>query len=167
MRALFAAALLALAACGDDPAPAAPSLGPDGIAPFRIGMTLEELHAAFGMTPPEGVDPGACLYIDSNDGPQLALMIQDGILQRIEAREAVVPLEHGLHLGDPAAKVHAAYGDKVEVQPHKYDYETGAQYLTIFTPDKKRAIRYITDGTKITAAHAGNAEAVQLVEGCG
>ncbi|MGE3332071.1 MAG: hypothetical protein AB7I36_00390 [Rhodospirillaceae bacterium] len=164
MRPLAAFALLALAACGDGgQAPAAPVLSPDGLAPYRIGMPLAGLDAK----PPTNADPAGCFYVQTPAAPALTFMIQDGVVQRIEARDPSVALEHGLHLGDPAEKVHAAYGDKVDVQPHKYDYEAGSQYLTIFTPDKQRAIRYVTAAGKISAAYAGNAEAVQLVEGCG
>ncbi len=164
MRPLAAFTLLALTACGDAAQPpAAPVLGPDGLAPYRIGMPLAELEA----TPPANADPAGCFYVEIPAAPALTFMIQDGVLQRIEARDPSVALEHGLRLGDPAEKVHAAYGGKVDVQPHKYDYEKGAQYLTVFTPDKERAIRYVTAAGKIAAAYAGTAEAVQLVEGCG
>jgi hypothetical protein len=68
-------------------------------------------------------------------------------------------------VGDPVQKARTAYGDQLEVSPHHY---TGPEesYLTLWSIDRKTAIRFETLQGKIDRFHAGFAEQAQYVEGC-
>lgn len=170
MRAVFALALLALAACGGDPAPQVEALTPDGIGPIHVGETLEKLTSDLAprLKLPANIDPKGCFFAPVDGAPERFLMFKAGALQRIDLRDiGPTRTDAGIAIGDLAEKVLQTYGDKVDIQPHKYDYAAGAQYLTVFSENKKRAIRYVTAGGKIAAIQAGNAEHVQYVEGCG
>ncbi len=171
-------AIAALGACSDEPAQsdaagltmaglAMAGLTMENLASVRIGMTRDELQAAAGPLPvPENADAASCFYLSRADRPGVLFMMVEDALQRIDVRAGATPTDTGLRIGDTAAKVHAAYGDSVDVQPHKYEWESGAQYLTVFSPDKTRALRFTTSGGKITSFQAGNADPVQWVEGC-
>ena len=139
----------------------------NGLAPARIGMTLDDLQAAGGpLKVPENVDPASCFYVSRAEQPGVLFMMVDGTLQRIDVRGGTTTTDTGVRIGDDVAKVSSAYS-VVDVQPHKYEWESGAQYLTVFSADKSRALRFITSGGKIASFHAGAAEPVQWVEGCG
>lgn len=159
-------ASLALAGCSDPEV--AGGLTMDGLTPARIGMALADLEAAAGpLRVPDNVEAQSCFYVSSAKHPGVLYMMLDGTLQRIDVREGQVATDTGVRVGDPAQKVVEAYKGRVDVAPHKYDYESGAEYLTVFAPDKQRAVRFVTDGKNVTAIQSGNAEPVQFVEGCG
>lgn len=168
-----------LAACGEEapkppaaegPATAVPvshGLGMEGLAPARIGMTLDELQAAVGpLRVPDKVDPASCFYVSRAERPGLLFMMLEGNLQRVDVREGDTATDTGLRIGDDVAKVSATYST-VDIQPHKYEWESGAQYLTVFNAEKSRALRFVTSGGKIASFQAGMADPVQWVEGCG
>ena len=94
-------------------------------------------------------------------------MMSEGVLQRIDVRDGDMATDTGVAIGDPAARVREIYGAQVEVLPHKYEYASGAQYLTVYGPEKRHAVRFNTSGGKIATFQAGNAGPVQFVEGCG
>jgi hypothetical protein len=171
MRTLALVSLLLLSACdGAAPtaAPQATGLRLDGLANARVGMALTEAEAALGpLTVPSGVDPNACFYAKSETHPGVLVMMTEGALQRIDVREGATSSATGIRIGDAASKVQDTYGARVETLPHKYEWESGAQYLTIYDDTKTRAIRFVTSGGKVASFHAGNAEQVQYVEGCG
>lgn len=170
MRTLALLTLLLLSACDSAaPAPsAADGLRMDGLDGARVGMSLTEAQAALGpLAVPEGAEANGCFYTKSEKYPGVFIMMTDGAVQRIDVREGATSTETGIRIGDPAAKVTEAYGARVETLPHKYESESGAQYLTVYDDTKSRAVRFVTSGGRIASFHAGNAEQVQYVEGCG
>ncbi len=158
--ALFA--LLVLAAC-DRP----PALRMDGVGQARVGMPLAQAQTSLGLTLPQGVEPNSCFFAASQTYPGVYAMLEGGALQRLDVREGTMETDTGLGVGDAASKVRDVYGAQVEVLPHKYDTSPGAQYLTVYSVDKRYALRFITAQGKIAGIQSGNAEPVQYVEGCG
>jgi len=171
MRTLALFSLLLISACDNAAPPAATEasgLRLDGLENARVGMTLKDAEAALGpLTVPSGVEPDACYYAKSETHPGVLVMMTGRALQRIDVREGATSTDTGIRIGDAVAKVHDAYGARVETLPHKYEWESGAQYLTVYDDTKTRAIRFVTSGGKVASFHAGNAEQVQYVEGCG
>ncbi len=201
---LFAVMLaLGLAACGGDgeeqaeyvtdaerlapkPAPApmpasSDALTPDGWKGLRIGMTREEITAAYGPDAnPDAVggpEPESCDEYRPEDAPDgFLLMLVNEKLARIKLmRGAAVKTDAGLGLGASAEEVKAAYGGEAIVTPHKY-VEAPAEYITVWKtgqtgPDyvqdeTARGIRYVIDKEgKVQTIQAGG-PAIQYVEGC-
>ncbi|WP_375201635.1 hypothetical protein [Hyphococcus sp.] len=201
---LFAAMLaLGLAACGGDreeqaeyvtdaerlapqPAPAptpasSDALTPDGWKGLRIGMTREEITAAYGPDAnPDAVggpEPESCDEYRPEDAPDgFLLMLVNEKLARIKLmRGAAVKTDAGLGLGASAEEVKEAYDGEAIVTPHKY-VEAPAEYITVWKtgqtgPDyvqdeTARGIRYVIDKEgKVQTIQAGG-PAIQYVEGC-
>lgn len=169
-----------------DPAPepeeaASDALTADGWEKLRIGMTKDEIVAAYGPDAnPDAVggpEPEVCDEFRPEQAPAgMRVMLTDGRLARITiGRDAAVKTGEGLGLGASAEAVKTAYGDRAEVTPHKY-VDAPAEYVTVWTtgqtgPDyvqdeSARGLRYVIgqDG-KAQQIHAGG-PAIQLVEGC-
>ncbi len=148
---------------------------------LRIGMTREEIIAAYGPdADPDAVggpEPEVCDEFRPENAPDgMRVMLTDGRLARITiGRDAKVKTGEGLGLGAAADEVKAAYGDAAEVTPHKY-VEAPAAYITVWETDRSgepyvsdesaRGLRYVIgqDG-RVDQIHAGG-PAIQLVEGC-
>jgi hypothetical protein len=164
MRPTALLTVLLLAAC-DRPA----ALRMDGLGAAKIGTPLAEVEAALGpLVMPSGVEPDSCFTARSGKYPGVLVMMMEGVLQRIDVRDGAMATATGVRIGDTADKVRKIYGDDVTELPHKYEWESGAKYLTVFTPDKSLAMRFTTTGDqKVARFQAGKAEPVQLVEGCG
>lgn len=154
---LFAASLLALAACGggETPAPAAPAeptpvaetpvtpapaadaLTSQGWGPLKIGMTRDEVVAALGPDAnPDAVggpDPEACDEFRPANAPEgILVMIESGKLTRVSLIElSPLKTDKGLGIGDTAATVKTAYGAAAQVSPHKYQ-GAPAEYITVW-----------------------------------
>jgi hypothetical protein len=130
-------------------------------------MTVTEVDEALEENVRAGGEGRECFMIRTSAFPGVHLMLIDGTLQRIDVREGAVATDTGVRIGDPVQKVHDTYGKTVEVLPHKYEWESGAQYLTIYDREKAVAIRFNTAAGKIASFQAGRMEPVQYVEGCG
>ena len=134
----------------------------DGFGPIRIGMSPAQVRAT-GATLAE--DPRfACDQVDVTSRPGLVAMFVDGRLARLEVDAPGIATLSGAQVGMTEAQVQALYGGRLLTEPHKYD-PTG-HYLLLFSADRKRALVFETDGTRITDIHVGEAEAAQYVEGC-
>lgn len=155
-------------------------LTPDGLGAVRIGMTADEVAAAWGPDAnPEavgGADPAACDQHHPARSPAgVTVMIEEGRLTRITLmRDATVKTERGFGLGDTGAAIKAAYGGGVVAQPHKYE-PAPAEDLFVWarggstnyvTDPTARGVRYEVGGDgKVKMIHAGG-PSIQLVEGC-
>lgn len=168
------------AAAESDPR-ARPPLTAEGWGPLRIGMTLAEVTAALGPdSDPEAVggpDPESCDQFRPARAPEgMLVMIEEGVLTSITLIDnASVKTDRGLGLGIPAAAVRAAYGDRLQATPHKYE-DAPAEYLTIWAkgggpadrlvPPHSRGIQYEVDSAgKVGSIHAGG-PSILYVEGC-
>lgn len=166
----------------DNPAPSSSdALTADGWKGLRIGMTREEITAAYGPDAnPDAVggpEPESCdEYRPENAPDGFLIMLVNEKLARIKLmRDADVKTDAGIGLGDDADAVKAAYDGAAIVTPHKY-VEAPAGYITVWEtgqtgPDYvqdegARGIRYVigSDGA-VESIHAGG-PAIQYVEGC-
>lgn len=162
---------------GDSP------LGLRGIGIVESGMTVAEVEAATGgklvITSDLGQgcahavlagDPNSPRFMVTTygeDGPDL-LEWSDGTIARIELGEGATTIS-GIGIGSTKAEALAAYGDRIEVSPHKYTSEQGGEYLT-FVPvsDEDSGYRLVMEtlNDTVTAIRSGLTEPVQWVEGC-
>lgn len=161
------------------------TLTPDGQGPVRIGMTGDEALAALGAgwtynEQHDGDDgPGgrSCGYIEGADNAAMAYMVEDGFVLRVEALTPAILTEKGIHIGSTEADVRAAYGDKLQVSPHKYE-DAPALYMDIWfvdgppSPDQAamkdtaRGIRFETSVHGKVMHMFGGGPSIHLIEGC-
>jgi hypothetical protein len=110
-----------------------------------------------------------CAYAVWKDGlPGVRFLIEGGRVVRVDVgRPAAVATVVGVGVGDPAARVWKAYGDRVRVTPAKY---TAGQVLTV-TPerpaDSTSRLVFEVDSGRVVRYRAGLLPAVEYVEGCG
>jgi hypothetical protein len=139
---------------------------PDGIGPIQIGMSLSELDSTLHTSFSKPSDPEqSCTYVKVPDHPGIRIMLLDGHVARIDIDNATTRTTKGIHNGDSETHVQQVYQKKLAVMPHKY--EPAGHYLTEHTPDGKYGIRFETKDGKIIRYYAGEASAIELVEGCG
>jgi hypothetical protein len=141
---------------------------PDGVGPVKVGMSLAQLNAAsherFAM-PAEKGDQG-CFYVHPKSHPQVAFMIEDGKLVRVDVDKRGISTIEGIQVGDTQARTQQVYGAKAKVEPSQYTGEEGGRYLTVRSPDGHSGIRFETEKGKITTFYAGTYTAIQYIEGC-
>jgi hypothetical protein len=160
--------ILALAAA----APAAayqPPLTPDGWGKARIGMSRSQVEAAIGAKL-EGEaldDEYSCIDMKPVGEDQgIWFMFEEYKLSRISVGEpSKVTTPRGIGIGASADEVRAAYGSKLQIQPHYYE-DLPSEYLTYWTQPKKRGVRFETDSKRrVQSIHAGG-PSIEYVEGC-
>jgi len=141
-------------------------LRPDGIGRVRIGMTLPQANVALNehFSAPENEGDQSCFYVTPKAHPQLALMIEDSHLVRIDVNQTGIRTAEGLGIGDTETRARKAYGADLHIEPSKYTGDEGGHYLTIRSG--KYGIRFETEHRKVTQFYAGTYEAIQYVEGC-
>ncbi len=145
-------------------------LTPAGWGPARIGMTREQVSKALKVElEGEAFDnEGSCieLYAPDNALPGMYFMFLDGKLSRVSAiAPSTLKTPRGMGIGSTADEVRAAYGEKLQAEPHHYEGEP-AEYLTYWLKPEKSGVRFETDAARrVESIHAGN-DSVQLIEGC-
>jgi hypothetical protein len=145
-------------------------LTPAGWGPVHIGMNRGQVEKALQIKlEGEAFDnEGSCieLFPESETLSGIYFMFQDGKLSRISVAEnARVATPRGIRVGATADEVRAAYGEKLEAEPHHY-VDLPAEYLTFWLKPKKSGVRFETDANrKVETIHAGD-DSIQLVEGC-
>lgn len=146
-----------------------------GIGPIRAGMTLREADATgvgvsavgFGDFEGfcyggaiEGQDDVGMLVLAPGDEPPADPL--DGVIGRVSSYIGSRPNTEGIHVGSPEPDVRAAYGTALEETPHVY--VPGGHYLRY--TNGGFAYVFETDGSVVTAIHAGDPDVVGYVEGC-
>jgi hypothetical protein len=138
----------------------------DGYKTIKIGMTIENaskvtgLKFSFDSPPEEGND---CTFAYTPSLPGLYFMVVDGVVARIDVDKEDYTTPEGAKVGDSERKIKRLY-PKVEVEGQRYVPE--GHYLTIRSPDKRRAIVFDTDGKKVTGFRVGRLPEVEYEEGC-
>lgn len=168
MRQMLALAAVALLAGAAAPAP---RLNADGYGPLRTGMTRAQVERLMGRDAHPravgGPEPDRCDEFHPRRAPAgLIVLLSERRLARVTATRAGVASDRGIRVGDPVARVRAAYrGRRLVDEPHTY-VDAPARYLTWWAVPKRRGIRYEIDAKgRVSAIHAGGA-AIEYVEGC-
>jgi hypothetical protein len=139
---------------------------PDGIGPVHIGMSLSQLNSTLHTSFSKPSDPEqSCTYVKVPTHPGIRLMILQGHVARVDVDNATTRTTEGIRNGDFEAHAQQVYNKTLAVMPHKY--EPAGRYLTELTSDGKYGIRFETKDGKIVRYYAGEASAIELVEGCG
>ena len=138
----------------------------DGIGPAKIGMTLAQLntalHERFAM--PQDKDDQGCFYVNPKSHPEVAFMIEDRRLVRVDIDKSGISTEKGLSVGNSETRARQVYGEELKVEPSKYSGDEGGHYLTFISG--KYGLRFETENGKITEFYAGTTTAIKYVEGC-
>jgi hypothetical protein len=139
-----------------------------GIGPLRTGMTAREAVATL-----KGAGVGAtedssktCHYLKWSGPTAVAVMLDQGVVARVEVGNPSIPTKEGAKLGDTEAQIQSLYPGRVTVQPHKY---TKGHYLVVrpVAPnDSAYRIIFETDGQKVTTYRSGREPQVSYVERC-
>ena len=139
---------------------------PDGVGPLRVGMTANEALAAAGAGGKDTNPDTACHFLDVAKMPKrLYVMVESGVVTRIDVRDTSVATAEGAHLLSPQDSVLALYAGRVQVQPHKYT--RGWSYLVVTPPgDSLHRLVFEADGSRVTSFRVGRVPSVEYVEGC-
>ncbi len=159
---LLLLAVLAFPADAGPPSPA-DKVGFAGWGSARIGMPLWELLQAFEHPVRMETLIGECTHLYLEDVPEIAFMIVEARLARIEVRTSDLSTFSGSKVGDPEAKVLAAYGARVESEEHEYQE---GHYLKIVSDDRKSALVFETVGGVVQGFRIGRLPEALWVEGC-
>ena len=169
MKLLVAATALLLTAAA--PAPSYDwKLTPAGWGPVRIGMNRDQVAKALQVELQGDAfdNQGSCieLFPASEELKGTYFMFLDGKLSRISVVETgKITTPRGIRVGATADEVRAAYGEKLQAEPHHY-VDLPAEYLTYWLKPNTRGVRVETDAQrKVETIHAGN-HSIELVEGC-
>lgn len=139
-----------------------------GIGGLRAGMTVKQARAVFpGFEPAAGADSVGCDYATVPELPLgVSVMVEDGVVGRIDVLQGTVPTSAGARIGDTESTIKKLYKGQVTVSPHKY---TDGHYLTVVPKspaDSAFRIIFETDGTRVLQYRAGRRPQVEYVEGC-
>ena len=144
-----------------------------GYASARFNDGPDAVRRAFAGpldAAPAPDDPTACHYLmsapRSPQGFGIAFMIEGGKFVRYDVDTQAIIAPGGLAVGQRATAVHAAFGELVQVQPHKY--VEGGQVLVVRPADGGEArLIFETDAAGgITSWRIGIEPQVHYVEGC-
>lgn len=168
--ALFAAPAACLAA-GTGWSPASWRAGVDGVGPIRLGMTLDQARKVSGVEWTEDPrDPGddnwpACHYAWPAPGGQLqfdiGLMLEQGIVTRIDVAATEVATLSGARIGDTEGSVVEHYAGRAKPGSES----DGTRILSIY-PEQQRQMVFLLESSHISAYRVGQVPAVQYEEGC-
>jgi hypothetical protein len=138
-----------------------------GIGPIRVGMTVAQAAQAMGggFAAPKGGTSGCTYAVLTKAPPGLAVMLQDGVVARVDVRSGNIATAAGARIGDSEARIKSLYPGKFVSTPHKY--VSGGHYLTVTPSDPNHHIVFETDGKKVTSYRAGRVPEVDQVESCG
>jgi hypothetical protein len=137
-----------------------------GLGAVRAGMTVDQVLPLLDWSGLERKKrAGECWYL-RYDGPSaFRLMIIDDRVVRIELTGTT-----GLHtfagagIGTTETALKALYGDRLDVQPHKY--VEGGHTITLRSGAGTEGLRFETANGAVTALQAGPWEHLNYVEGC-
>ena len=148
-------------------APAPMVVTETGIGLVRAGMTLAELREALDSVRFTDPDSMRCAYPKFSGLPEgIWVMVEQGVVGRIDVQKGDVTTADGVRIGDTEAKVRSAYGARVTSEPHKY---TDGRYLVVrpAASDTTHLIIFETDSAgRVLRYRAGKLPQVRYVESC-
>lgn len=160
-------ALLITASIGTSRAGDAWVVGESGAGPVKVGMKLSQLNTVLHekFSTPDNKEEQGCFYVNPAKHKHIALMIENGVLVRIDVNGTGVATAGGIQVGDSENRARQVYGSRLKIEPHTYTGPEG-RYFTIRSGDGQYGIRFETDKGKIVTFYAGRFDAIQYVEGC-
>jgi len=143
--------------------------GVEGIGPIRVGMSLDQARRATGMEfteePDRNSDWLAChvAWLSSGGTIQLdfSLMLERGLITRIDVASSEVATRSGVRVGDPDSSILHSYEGRLEEERAA----DGTRYLTIY-PKQSHQLVFVSADGRITSFRVGLATAVHHEEGC-
>ena len=187
---LFAASMLALAACSGnaDPAPDPDAAASESVAPpvgatpaeatrvERSVLTLEGLgDLRIGAAVPQNSSWSApdlqasdgCTMYSSPEFPDTWAMVTGGLVRRISVGpDSDVKLIEGIGAGSTEAQVRSAFGGFRET-PHKYEEPPAKDFTAPNADSGEPALRFeIGADGKVSVMHVGTMPELGFVEGC-
>jgi hypothetical protein len=141
-----------------------------GIGPLEAGMTPAQTYRALGLSgePPSAQAWKDCGYPELERVPAgVHVMVEEGTIARVDIRDSSTATVEGARVGDNEAHLRELYGQRLEVQPHKY---TDGHFLVVRSADPRDSLFRIvfeTDGKRVLEFRSGRQPAVQYVERCG
>jgi hypothetical protein len=144
-----------------------PRAGFAGMGAIRIGMTTSELGTALGrpIEKPTEPDEAGCFYVAGDSKSSFSVMVMSGRVVRIDVQSTSIASLRGARIGDTVEVVRRLYGHALEEQPHFYLGRPDL-YLTVFSSDRRMALRFETHNGVVSTYYFGYAEPTQYVEGC-
>lgn len=163
-----ATALAAWVAATSQAAPAG-RFGWLGLEPAQAGQTAQQVEAAVGApllpAAPTPRDMANCHLRSTAAQPGVAYVVNQGVITRMETRDARYLTLSGLRVGDEVQKVRQVYGARLSVRPHAY-FARGL-VLAVYSPDRRFAlVMESNDAGRIITLRGGLVAAVELLEGC-
>jgi hypothetical protein len=139
-----------------------------GLGQARIGMTTREAARALGvdLVTDGAIDSPRCYYVKARPAIEgLAIMVSHGHVVRFDVDAPGLRTRSGIGVGDTESRVKEVCGAALEIVPHKYLAAEG-NYLTIWSSNRRSAVRFETHLGKVTSFYAGRVPEVRHVEGC-
>jgi len=113
---------------------------------------------------PQDKEEQDCFHVAAQGHDNVAFMIVNGRVVRVEVNGPGVKTSTGVQVGDSESHVRRVYGPRLRVTKHAY-VDTG-HYLTVRSTDGRYGVRFETDEGKVTMYYAGTYQAIQYIEGC-
>ncbi len=143
----------------------------NGIGPIFVGMTLDEAakvgKVKFVQVGSGGEEYG-CLYFEPEGIDDLAFMVTDGKISRIDVDSRTITTLSGGKIGDSRSRIESLYPGKIEATPHQY--LPGGHYLTLVpqeTVDSQYRVIFETDANnRVIRFRSGKMPEVRYIEGC-
>jgi len=131
-------------------------------------MTVAQARAVLpGFDVSKEAMSGGCDYASGGGLPAgLGVMIEDGIVVRIEVDTSSIPTAEGARVGDSEAKVRSIYGSRLTASPNKYTDEPDLTVRSAAPADSTHEIIFETLKGKVIRYRAGKLPQVRYVEGC-
>lgn len=141
-------------------------LSMSGLGAVRAGMTVEQvlpLADWSGLARRQQAE--SCWYLRYEGPDAFRLMIIDGRVARIELEgKTRLHTFAGARIGSTEEELRRLYGERLDVQPHKY--VQGGHTITLRSGAGSEGLRFETADGAVTAIQAGPWEHLNYVEGC-
>jgi hypothetical protein len=163
--AVIAGTLTSFAAVADKPADW--QLGPNGLGPIKIGMTVEEANKASGINFRDTglYDYESCKTFAAESLGQISLIVQDGKIATVSVYDddtvtmPSIKTSKGIGLGDAPSAIQAAYG-----APSKTDNPYDSERL-FYQEAGGLGIRFNIGEAGISQIEVGT-DSIENMEGC-
>lgn len=145
----------------------------DSVGPIRLGMDLDEVRRASGMefveqpNAGEAVNWDLCHYAWPASGGQLrldlAVVLRQGRVVRIEVVAPEIATSAGAHVGDSEARLRALYAGRLVADPGA---QIGAHPRLLLAGSRAQPLRFVMDGGRVQSYQVGQAELSMPGGGC-